>query len=108
MELLRADAWFPEALPRLFAEVVGLLVSSKADCRRATTCIFPECGSGYSEWQVVQMLQGVCGVGVREVVLMDSYRQDNWRDAWEALAMQAGVRLVALSSYEQLATWAHG
>lgn len=107
MELQRTDAWFPEALPRLLAEVKRL-ISSKADCRCATTCIFPECGSGYSEWQVVRVLQGVCRVGVTEVLLMDTHTQENWRGAWAALAAQAGVRLVVQTSYEQLAAWAHG
>lgn len=103
---LRADAWFPRALPVLLNNVERL-VSSSPERQRATQCIFPECGSGFSEWHVVRLLQEACGVRLSEVVMMDARMQvqGRWLDVWATLAVRTGVRLVALSSYEQLREW---
>ncbi len=102
---LRADAWSPGMLPALLRHIEQC-VSSMPEYLRATTCIFPECGSGFHEWQVVKLLQDTCRMRLSQVVLMDARLHGHWRDAWATMAACAGVQLVTLTSYMQLHDWA--
>lgn len=69
-------------------------------------CIFPECGNGFFEWNVMQLLQETHKLQISEVVMMDTYIQTHWVDIWTRIAKRADVRLVVLSSYVQLWDWA--
>lgn len=100
-DTLYADAWFPHALPELLRNVKQF-VSSTPEHQSVTRCVFPECGSGFSEWHVVRLLKEACDVPLTEVVLMDTHIQGRWRDAWTSMAESAGVRLSVLPSYIEL------
>jgi hypothetical protein len=113
LDVLRADAWYAHALPELLLNIQSNLLNVQYNLHDVTNmqskvkCVFPECGSGFSEWHVVQLLQEVVGCRkLSEVVMMDGYIQERWLDVWDTMAARTGVKLVVLSSYVQLQEWA--
>jgi hypothetical protein len=111
LEVLSKHAYGAETSPIIVANVLrGTSMSmsmSKSMSTSGHTLMFPECGSGYHEWAVVQALRAR-GHRVRTVVLMDAYVPSNEEcitQAWQQLAQQHCVELVVLGSYVALEQW---
>ena len=103
---MRADAWCPEA-----GHVIVYNVLKSIDCCMCTTSgvtvIFPECGSGYHEWEVVHTLLGK-GHRIVRIVFMDRIIKLEWTMAWRLLSQLHKVDLVILDSYVALGEWVGG
>jgi hypothetical protein len=95
---LKSSAWAPETCGDVLDSVCEM---SSSWGTHATGCIFPECGSGYHEWQIVSSL---CEAGhpIQKVVLMDAYTDSDWIVHWKALAQLHSVNLTTLDSYNSL------
>lgn len=110
---LKEDATCPETS----ADVVHMIQQwSKRWGKEFTTCIFPECGSAFHEWQIVSMLMQN-GFEIREVAFMDAMLDpawstavdlmpETWTDVWNKLANQYHVNLFTFTDYQTLAKFA--
>jgi hypothetical protein len=75
---LKADAWFLESsveiLSNIRREAESWAKEGHPIVRKwqyaTTTCIFPECGSGFHEWKVLALLKGR-GWPLQHVIFMD-------------------------------------
>ncbi len=111
--LLKEDATCPETS----ADVVNMVEQcSKRWSKKVTTCIFPECGSAFHEWQVVSMLMQN-GFQIREIAFMDAMLDpawstavdltpETWTDVWKKLASLYNVNLSTFTDYRVLAQFA--
>lgn len=103
LDILSKHAYGAETSHVIVANVLrGTSMNMSGD-----TLVFPECGSAYHEWAVVQALRAR-GHRVHTVVLMDATVPSNEEcitQAWQQLAQQHGVKLVVLDSYVALEEW---
>jgi hypothetical protein len=95
---LRSSAWAPESSDKVLA---CILDESQAWSRHVSCCIFPECGSGFHEWQIVSSLLEE-GQQIKNVIFMDAYIEKEWTVHWNALAKLHSIQLTILNSYDTL------
>jgi hypothetical protein len=113
LDVLSKQAYSPETSHAIVANVLRRTDTGtgkgtgKSMSKSGVTLVFPECGSGYHEWAVVQAMRArenrVC-----TVVLMDATVPSNEeciKQAWQQLAQEHEVELVVLGSYVALEQW---
>ena len=101
--ILRTHAWGPEMSPLIVANVLQRVERHMCTIE-GITLIFPECGSGYHEWEVVHALNAR-GHHIHTLVLMDSSVMSECAQAWHELSQTHKVDVVSLNSYVALEQW---
>ena len=98
---LRNDACYPQySEAKLLKNVTEWF--GRLNYGTATTCVFPECGSGYFEWSAfIQMRRELHNV--QRIVMMDSHIKDDWLLPWGEIARLSNVHLDIAKSYSDLA-----
>lgn len=102
-DVLLQDAWTPGDGQAILANVMKYNPCNSG--HKGLTLVFPECGSGYHEWEIVHVMIEA-GHDIVRVVLMDSTIDPRWVAAWRSLSESHGTELVVLDSYVALEKWA--
>ena len=100
---LRNDACYPEdSEAKLLKNVTDWF--GGLNLGTATTCVFPECGSGYFEWSAFIQMRRETNVldNVQRIVMMDSHMKDEWLLPWREIARLSNVRIDVAKSYSDL------
>ena len=99
---VKCFAWTPDDAHQIVSNVLKH-VNNWAPIM-ISTAIFPECGSGYHEWNVLLALLRE-GYNIRDAIFMDSHIQPLWMEEWHKLAQANRVRVKGLDSYLALEQW---
>ena len=102
-KVLKCNAWTPDDAHQIVSNVLKY-VNSCASTMRISNVIFPECGSGYHEWNVLSVLLQE-GYPIRDAIFMDSHIEPWYVEEWHKLALVNKVKVIWLNSYLALEQW---
>jgi hypothetical protein len=101
---LQKYAFTPSYSSQIVHNVLKYLSETSQKKHPASTIIFPECGSGFHEWNVLIALKET-DHNIKEMIFMDSHIQDEWIPIWQELATMNNIIITILRSYIELDKW---
>jgi hypothetical protein len=103
LSVLQSRAWTTDHAHQIVSNVLEH-VSRWAPTPMVLNIIFPECGSGYHEWNVIVTLIQA-GYTINEAIFMDSRIEPLWTEEWYRLALGNQVQMQIFYSYVALELW---
>lgn len=101
--VLKSRCWITYHTDQIVSNVLQH-VSRAEPTSMISTIIFPECGSGYNEWNVIlALIQS--GYVIKEVIFMDSKIETICVDEWYRLALVNQIQMQIFDSYIALERW---
>ncbi len=105
LPVLLSRAWTPDNADQIVSNVLGYVRRwVPTPTLDGTTVIFPECGSGYHEWNVILTLIQA-GYTINEAIFMDTHIEPLWEEEWHRLSLVNKVKIQIFDSYPDLERW---